>query len=175
MKYLYKYPQGEFPYRDLVETNRRLSREQFEHELLDTVNAYADQQIVRTLFGIFHKYVEIPVVIETHRGPEAARLRLLPTLWYRNTWSWKEDHPRPMLREAAPGLIHATHPDLGQYWLYCEKAPELLFTENESNARRLWRQPNASAYVKDAFHAYVVSHDREAVNPAHVGTKAAAH
>ena len=92
-----------------------------------------------------------------NRGPEAARLRLLPTLWFRNTWSWGEDDRKPSLREAAPGVIPASHPDLGEYRLYCDGGPELLFTENETNTQRLWGQPSASPYVKDAFHAYVVS------------------
>jgi hypothetical protein len=176
MKYLYKYPQGEFPYRDLVETNRQRSREEFEYELLDT-GVFADDRY----FDVFVEYAkdgpeDLLIRITVHnRGPETARLRLLPALWFRNTWSWGEDDRKPLLREAAPGVIQAAHWDLGQYWLYCDGNPEMLFTENETNAQRLWGQPNASAYVKDAFHAYVVSRDREAVNPSRVGTKAAAH
>ncbi|MGA8050137.1 MAG: glucosidase, partial [Burkholderiales bacterium] len=110
-----------------------------------------------------------------NRGPEAARLRVLPTLWFRNTWSWGEDDRRPALREAGLGVIQATHHELGEYRLHCDGAPELLFTENESNTQRLWGQPNASPFVKDAFHAYVIAGRREAVNPAKTGTKAAAH
>jgi hypothetical protein len=176
MKYLYKYPQREFPYSQLVEINRRRSREELEYELLDT-GVFDDDRY----FDVFVEYAkecpeDLLIRITVHnRGPEAARLRLLPTLWYRNTWSWEEDNPRPMLREAASGVIHAVHQELGQYWLYCDGAPELLFTENESNARRLWGEPNPSAYVKDAFHGYIVSGHREAVNPARLGTKAAAH
>ena len=176
MKYLYKYPQREYPYRDLVETNRRRSREEFEYELLDT-GVFDDDRY----FDVFVEYAkespeDILVRITVHnRGPEAARLRVLPTLWFRNTWSWGEEQPKPSLREVGPGAMHATHPELGDYWLYCEGAPELLFTENESNASRLWGQPNASPYVKDAFHAYLIAGHGEAVNPAKVGTKAAAH
>jgi hypothetical protein len=119
---------------------------------------------------------DILVRITVHnRGPEAARLRVLPTLWFRNTWSWGDDDPKPSLREMRPGVIHASHHELGDYWLSCDGAPELLFTENESNASRLWSQPNPSPYVKDAFHAYTISGRGEAVNPAKVGTKAAAH
>jgi hypothetical protein len=176
MKYLYKYPQREFPYRDLVETNRRRSREGFEYELLDT-GVFDDDRY----FDVFVEYAKdgpddllIRITVQ-NRAPETARLRLLPTLWYRNTWSWGEDDRKPSLREAAPGVIQASHQDLGQYWLYCDGGPELLFTENETNARRLWGQSNASAYVKDAFHAYVISREGWVVNPAHVGTKAAAH
>ena len=110
-----------------------------------------------------------------NRGPEAARVRVLPTLWFRNTWSWGDDDPKPSLRAAGPGIVHASHHDLGDYWLACDGAPELLFTENESNNERLWGQPSASPYVKDAFHRYIVSGQGDAVNPAQVGTKAAAH
>jgi hypothetical protein len=176
MKYLYKYPQREYPYRDLVETNRRRSREEFEYELLDT-GIFNDD----CYFDVFVEYAkaspeDILVRITVHnRGPEAARLRVLPTLWFRNTWSWGEEQPKPSLREVGSGAIQATHPELGDYWLHCEGAPELLFTENESNAQRLWGQPNASPYVKDAFHVYVIAGQSEAVNPAKVGTKAAAY
>ena len=176
MKYLYKYPQREYPYRDLIETNRRRSREEFEYELLDTGAFDADRY-----FDVVVEYAkdgpeDILVRITVHnRGAEAARLRVLPTLWFRNTWSWGEDQPKPSLREVGAGAIQATHPELGEYWLHCEGAAELLFTENESNASRLWGQPNASPYVKDAFHAYIISGRGEAVNPGKVGTKAAAH
>ena len=119
---------------------------------------------------------DVLIRITVHnRGPEAARLRLFPTLWFRNTWSWGEDSRKPSLREVAPGVIQATHHDLGEYWLICDGAPELLFTENESNNRRLWGQPNASSYVKDGFHAYIISGRGEALNPNKTGTKAAAH
>ena len=175
MKYLYKYPQREFPYRDLVETNRKRSREEFEYELLDTGTFEGDRY-----FDVFVEYAkegpdDLLVRITVHnRGPESAPLHVLPTLWFRNTWSW-EEQPKPSLREAGPGVIQATHDALGDYWLQCEGAKELLFTENESNASRLWGQPNATPYVKDAFHEYVISGRREAVNPGKTGTKAAAH
>jgi hypothetical protein len=97
-------------------------------------------------------------------------------MWARRvTRSSRAAAVKPSLREAGPGAIQATHPELGDYWLHCDSAPELLFTENESNAQRLWGQPNASPYVKDAFHAYVVAGQNDAVNPAGTGTKAAAH
>ena len=176
MKYLYKYPQREFPYRNLVETNRNRSRDEFEYELLDTGIFDGDRY-----FDVFVEYAkaspeDVLVRITVHnRGPESARLRVLPTLWFRNTWSWGEDARKPSLRQAAPSAVQAAHPDLGEYWLHCDGAPELLFTENESNAQRLWGQPNASPYVKDAFHRSVISRQAEAVNPAGAGTKAAAH
>ncbi|MGF6839821.1 hypothetical protein QF001_003688 [Paraburkholderia youngii] len=176
MKYLYKYPQQEYPYLDLVETNRKRSREELEYELLDT-GVFDDDRY----FDVFVEYAkrdpqDILVRICMHnRGRDAAQLRILPTLWFRNTWSENHDDPRPSLCEEAPGVIRARHHELGDYWLYCEGATERLFTENESNARRLWNQPIASPYVKDAFHAYVIGGQREAVNPAKTGTKAAAH
>jgi hypothetical protein len=175
MKYLYKYPQQEFPYRDLVETNRRRSREDYEYELLDT-GIFNDDRY----FDVFVEYAkegpeDLLIRVTVHnRGPEAARLRLLPTLWFRNTWSWENGDQKPVLRQAAPDTIQASHNDLGHYYLYCDGSPELLFTENETNAHRLWGQPNPSPYVKDAFHACVVSGDRGAANPGRVGTKAAA-
>ena len=176
MKYLYKYPQREFPYRDLVETNRRRSREDLEYELLDT-GVFDDDRY----FDVFVEYAkegpeDILIRIRVHnRGPEAARLRVLPTLWFRNTWSCGDDDRKPSLRAAAPGVIEASHHDLGEYRLICDGGPELLFTENETNTQRLWGQPAASEYVKDAFHTYVISGNGRAVNPGQAGTKAAAH
>jgi hypothetical protein len=174
MKYLYKYPQREYPYRDLVETNARRSRTEFEYELLDT-GAFDDDRY----FDVFLEYAketpeDILIRITVHnRGPETARLQVLPTLWFRNTWSWNHDEPKPVLHEA-DGVIHAADSELGTYSLSCEGNPDLLFTENESNAERLWGTPNSLKWVKDAFHQYVVSGDSEAVNPAKTGTKAAA-
>ena len=176
MKYLYKYPQCAYPYEDLVKTNARRSRTDLEYQLLDT-GVFDDDRY----FDVFMEYAkadaeDILIRITVHnRGPEAARVHLLPTLWFRNTWSWGGDDRKPVVREAAAGLIEATDPDLGPYWLDCDGNPELLFTENESNAQRLWNQPNASPYVKDAFHSYLISGQRDAVNPEQTGTKAAAH
>jgi len=174
MKYLYKYPQREFPYRDLVETNRGRTKEELEYELLDT-GAFEDDRY----FDVFLEYAkegpeDILIKVSVHnRGKEAARLHLLPTLWFRNTWSWGDEGERPVLREKG-GAILASHPELGEYTLSCGGKPELLFTENETNAQRLWSQPNPTPYVKDAFHRYVVSGERDAVNPGKTGTKAAA-
>jgi hypothetical protein len=161
MKYLYKYPQKEFPYRDLVETNRRRSREDFEYELLDT-GVFHDERY----FDVFVEYAkagpeDILIRITAHnRGPDAARLELLPTLWFRNTWSWGKRTPKPALREAG-GAIRASHPELGDYTLACDGNPELLFTENETGR-------------KDAFHEYIVRGNAERLNAAREGTKAAA-
>jgi hypothetical protein len=174
MKYLYKYPQREFPYRDLLETNRGRTKQELEYELLDT-GIFDDDRY----FDVFLEYAkegpdDILIRVSVHnRGKEAARLQLLPTLWFRNTWSWGDEGPKPILREAG-GAIVASHPELGEYTLSCGGAPELLFTENESNAQRLWGQANPTPYVKDAFHRYVISGERDAVNPGKTGTKAAA-
>jgi hypothetical protein len=174
MKYLYKYPQQTFPYADLVNTNRQRSRHEFEYELLDT-GVFDDNRY----FDVFVEYAKaspddiLVRVTVVNRGPEAARLQVLPTLWFRNTWSWGKGGPKPNLR-ADKGAIRASHPDLGDYTLSCDGAPELLFTENESNVERLWNQPNATAWVKDSFHQYVISGNSGAVNPAQSGTKAAA-
>jgi hypothetical protein len=176
MKYLYKYPQAEFPYRDLVETNRKRSREEFEYELLDTGVFEADRY-----FDVFVEYAkaepeDLLIRITVHnRGPEAATLHVLPTLWFRNTWSWEKGASRPSLRQAQEGVVLASHAELGEMRLLCEGKPDLLFTENDSNETRLWGRSNESAYVKDAFHEYVVSGKRDAVNPSRTGTKAAAH
>ena len=177
MKYLYKYPQREFPYRDLVETNSRRSREELEYELLDT-GIFDDDRY----FDVFVEYAkadpeDILIQISVHnRGPETAGIHLLPTLWFRNTWAWGgEAHGKPNLRQTGDGTILASHPTLVDYALECDRNPEMLFTENESNLSRLWCQPNPSPYVKDAFHEYVVRGNKEAVNPDKSGTKAAAH
>ena len=176
MKYLYKYPQREFPYRDLVETNRRRSREEFEYELLDT-GIFDDDRY----FDVFIEYAkadpeDILIKVTVHnRGPETAELHLLPTLWFRNTWSWKEGSVKPSLHQIERAAIRASHAQLGDRMLDCEGIPELLFTENESNASRLWGQSTPSPYVKDSFHDYIISGKAEAVNPNKTGTKAAAH
>ena len=180
MKWLYKYPQAAFPYAQLGEENRRRDRRQPEYELLDTGVFDGDRY-----FDVMAEYAkassdDILIRIRiTNRGPEAAPLHLLPTLWFRNTWSWDPGAPRPRMREGAarPGwaTIETEHLSLGRRWLSVEGSAELLFTENDTNKQSLWRVPSSSAYVKDAFDAYVVGGRRDAVNPARVGTKAAAH
>jgi len=177
MKYLYKYPQRQYPYGDLVETNRRRSREEMEYELLDT-GIFDDDRY----FDVFVEYAkgdpeDLLIKISVHnRGPETAQLHVLPTLWYRNTWTWGEDvGPKPALRAVAHDRIQALQPEAGEYTLQCEGAVELLFTENETNNQRLWGKPNSVPYVKDAFHEYVIRGAKDAVNPAKTGTKAASH
>jgi hypothetical protein len=176
MKYLYKYPQQAFPYSDLIETNRRRSRDELEYELIETGVFDTDRY-----FDVFVEYAKadpedilIRITVQ-NRGPETAELHLLPTLWFRNTWAWDKGGVKPAMCQVETGTILASHTQLGDRTLDCEGNPALLFTENESNASRLWGLSNPSQYVKDAFHEYVISGKQEAVNPSMTGTKAAAH
>jgi hypothetical protein len=185
LKALYKYPQAEFPYEALVRVNRERGKGDPEFELLDTGvfdgNRYFDVVAEYAKADTDDILVRITLA---NRGPDAATVHLLPTLWFRNTWSWGREGegywPRPRLRRAGADRIGAEHESLGRYALEVEpvageRAPALLFTENETNAARLFGVPNAQPYVKDAFHRYVVGGEREAVNPEATGTKAAVH
>jgi hypothetical protein len=176
LKMLYKYPQGEFPYGQLLEENARRGKLVPEFELLDTGLFDHDRY-----FDVFVEYAkttpeDVLVRITVHnRGPEEARLHLLPQIWFRNTWSWKEKSPRPSLTASGTNAIHVLHEVLGDYWFYAEGKPELLFCENETNVLLVYGLPGAGAYFKDAFHEYLVHGNRAAVNPGQTGTKAAAH
>jgi hypothetical protein len=180
MKYLYKYPQAAYPYSDLVETNRRRSRQEFEYELLDT--GIFDQDRYFDIFVEYAKTAPEDILIQItacNRGPESATLHVLPTVWFRNTWSWGGNVPRPLLRQAAVGndgsVIVAEHSQLGDRYLYCEGEPSWLFTENETNTARLVHVPNRTPYVKDGINDYIVHGRRDAVNAENTGTKASAH
>jgi Glycosyl hydrolase family 63 C-terminal domain len=180
MKYLYKYPQSEFPYQDLIETNRRRSRKDPEYELLDTGIFNGDRY-----FDVFVEYAKASptdILIQIgicNRGPDESMVHVLPTLWFRNTWTWWPDQPKPSLRAASgrngASAIAATDTALGDYFLHCEGNSRLLFTENETNNERLFGTPNPTHYVKDGINNYVVAGTENAVNPNHTGTKAAAH
>ncbi len=180
MKWLYKYPQRAYPYLDLVQTNRNRSRNEFEYELLDT-GVFNDNRY----FDVFAEYAKdspedvLIRITVANRGPEAATLDVLPTFWFRNTWSWSQGAPKPRLRTAPapPGMraIAASHPDLGERWLYVEDDAPLLFTENETNNQRVFGTPNASPYVKDGINEYIVRGSRGSVNSEETGTKSAAH
>jgi hypothetical protein len=185
MKFLYKYPQAAYPYTDLVWTNRGRSRQEFEYELMDTGIFDGDRY-----FDVFVEYAkaapeDILIKITVwNRGPEAAPIHILPTVLFRNTWSWPDGGSKPILRPlGGPDrkAIHVHHTDplfqetLSDYILYCDGDPNLLFTENETNNERIFGSPNATPYVKDAFHNYLVQGETGAVNPAQEGTKAAAH
>jgi hypothetical protein len=184
MKYLYKYPQGEFPYAELVEKNRPQEKSQAEYELIDTGVFDEDRY-----FDVFVEYAKADTedilirISATNRGSEKAELHLLPTIWFRNRWSWGYAEARPLLcrgseqleNETNAALIELEHEYYGRRLLYCEGTPTVLFTENETNTQRLFGVANRQPYVKDAFHEYVIRGAREAVNPLQTGTKAAAH
>src|ERR1700746_1252602 len=185
MKYLYKYPQAAFPYTDLVETNRRRSKNDMEYELLDT-GVFKDDRY----FDIFVEYAKdgpediLVQITAANRGSEAAKLHLLPTLWLRNDWSsWIAQSNRaptkPNLKQikATTGTtaVAAAHPLLGDFILSCEGEVPLLFTENETNHERLFGQMNESLHVKDGINDYVVEGKQAGVNPDKTGTKVAAH
>ena len=180
MKYLYKYPQAAFPYAQLVEYNRRRGRSEPEYELIDT-GVFNDDRY----FDVFVEYAkaspeDLLIRIQvSNRGPEAAELTLLPTIWFRNTWSWGLDVRRPRMKAGEPinnmSVVEFTHDYYGRRRLLCGGAPTLLFTENETNTRRLYGDRDGARYVKDSVNDYVVHGDKEAVNPDQVGTKVAAH
>jgi hypothetical protein len=184
MKYLYKYPQAEFPYAKLVEENRRRDKSQPEFELLDSGVFDEDRY-----FDVFVEYAKADVedilikITITNHSPEAANLRVLPTVWFRNTWSWGNRARRPKLHQArsVPNPVielNLSPPNQTQSnarWLHCEGSPELLFTENETNSRKLFGTENYSPFVKDGINDHVVHGIKEAVNPEQVGSKAAAH
>jgi hypothetical protein len=180
MRMLYKYPQVEFPYSQLVEENRLRGREQPEFELLDT-DVFAESRY----FDIYAEYAKCDVedilikITAVNRGPEAASLYLLPSLWFRNTWSWGKDLRRPSARVAAgvpeSVCVELQHWQYGKRWLICTGQPELLFTENETNNVRIFGGRNRTPYVKDAFHEYVIHGNKTAVNPQQTGTKMAAY
>src|ERR671922_1067443 len=187
MKALYKYPQGEFPYAKLVDENRSRNRRDLEYELLDT-GAFDENRY----FDVFVEYAKSSTedilikITAVNHGSIEADLSILPTIWFRNTWSWGRDDYRPSLRAVQqlaipkeygiPGsaVIEADHRAYGKRWLLCEGEPELLFTENETNAKKLFGAENRTPFVKDGINDYVVHGNRQAVNPEKVGTKASA-
>jgi len=185
MKYLYKYPQAAFPYEDLVVTNRNRNRYEPEYELLDTGVFDGDRY-----FDVFVEYAKADAedilikISVANRGPEAATLHLLPTLWFRNTWSWEETGEKSIMTKHIgmnSSVVHAQvkNPELAcfvkDYYFYCDADVPLLFTENETNQERLFNTPNASPYVKDGINNYIVHGKQAAVNPEGVGTKVAPH
>ena len=176
MKYLYKYPQNPFPYDDLLAETRRRGRGEPEYELTDTgvfdENRYFDVVVEYAKGSTEDILVRIEVA---NRGPEAAELHVLPTVWFRNTWSWGTGDPRPELHAVSDSDIELNEPQYGTRWLRAGGAPELLFTENETNTRKLFGYAGCGPYVKDGIHEAVVNGNTGAVNPARTGTKAAAH
>jgi hypothetical protein len=185
MKYLYKYPQAAYPYEDLINTNRNRSKDELEYELLDTGIFNEDRY-----FDVFVEYAKADTedilikISVANRGSEAATLHVLPTLWFRNTWSWADASSKPILQKVENptcSTIHAHHTDplfqelLDDYYLYCDGQVPLLFTENETNNARLFAGTNASLYVKDGINNYVVNGQQDAVNPLQTGTKVSPH
>jgi hypothetical protein len=178
MRYLYKYPHAAYPYDNLVATNRSRGRGDMEYELLDTGVFQGSRY-----FDVVVEYAkasprDVLMQVTVHnRGPEPAELHLLPTLWFRNVWSWQPGSDRPALRAGAAGqsVIDASDVSLGAYRLYVDGNATLLFTENETNTERVFGTANRTPYVKDGIHNYVVHGKSDAVNPQQIGTKAAAH
>ena len=175
MKYLYKYPQTEYPYGQLVEENRRRGKLAPEFELIDTGIFDSDRY-----FDVVVEYAKADVedilvkITVSNRGPEDASLNLLPTIWFRNTWSWNQNGTaKPWLRSTSEDVVELNC-DLGKRRLYCDGAPELLFTENNTNTQRLFNFTNGSRYAKDGINDYIVHGNGRAVNPEKIGTKAAA-
>jgi len=179
MRMLYKYPQAEFPYKWLLEENQRRGRENPEFELLDT-GVFSENRY----FDVFVEYAKCDVedilvqITAVNRGPEAAPLHLLPSLWFRNTWSWGKDLRRPIVRKApdTPGALCAElqHWQYGKRWFLSSGQPQLLFTENETNFQAVFNSRNRTPYVKDAFHQFLINGNKAAVNPDMSGTKMAA-
>jgi hypothetical protein len=180
MKYLYKYPQAEYPYSNLIETNKRRNRGDMEYELLDT--GVFDEDRYFDVFVEYAKQSPQDLLIQisvSNRGPEPATLHVLPTLWFRNTWTWWPGTPKPSLKQLSSQkgsqAVAASHADLGERYLYCEGEVPLLFTENETNNERIFGTPNATSFVKDGINNYVVNGNHDSVNPQKTGTKSAAH
>jgi hypothetical protein len=186
MRYLYKYPQAAYPYGDLVSKNRNRGRDHREYELLDTglfnEGRYFDVFVEYAKAAPEDLLIRIQVI---NRGPEPATIDVLPTIWFRNIWSWGYDQPKPQLYavEAQPSNVSSRSPaatielketHYGTRWLACEGSPELLFTENETNLTRLYGYENGTHYSKDGINDYVVNQHSQAVNPQQRGTKASA-
>lgn len=180
MKFLYKYPQDAYPYAELVEESKRRDRAQPGYDLLDT--GIFDES---RYFDVAVEYAKADIedilirIIVNNRGTDPAELDLLPTLWFRNTWSWGGDVERPEIRKSAGCLygpaLEAYSKGIGRYWLYCKGAPALLFTENDTNMVKLFGVGDGNSYVKDGINDHIVSNAKGSINPEHKGTKASAH
>ena len=175
MKFLYKYPQAQFPYSELVQENRGRDRSKPEYELVDTGvfddSRYFDVEVEYAKADAEDILIRVNVI---NRGPELAVIDVLPTIWFRNTWSWSASATRPRLKADDARTIVLEEPMYGRRWLHCDGNPALLFTENETNTQRLFGYDSGVRYTKDAFHRFLVDGDRESVNAESSGTKAAA-
>jgi hypothetical protein len=176
LKALYKYPQKEFPYSELVKENRRRSNKEPEFELIDT-GVFGENRY----FDLFVEYAKadpkdiLMQVTAINRGPETASIHVLPQLWFRNTWAWVHDSEKPSLERISDSAVRVQHPLLGEYMLSAEGHPSFLFCDNDTNVRRLFGEEDATGYFKDAFHEYLIDGNAGAVNPSQRGTKCAAH
>jgi hypothetical protein len=184
MKYLYKYPHTAFPYSQLVEENQNRTRRDLEFELLDTGVFNEDRY-----FDVLIEYAKaapedvLMKISVTNRGKETKNIRILPTLWFRNTWTWSSNAIKPNLQAVSKSVVRVDSKELGEYWWYCDslscgkgdREPELLFTDNETNYRRLFGTDNPSPYLKDGINDYIVNNQVNAVNLERRGTKVAAH
>ena len=175
MKMLYKYPQGAYPYQQLIDENNRRGKSDPEFELLDTGIFNEDHY-----FDIFIEYAkkdeqDILIKIAIHnRSPQDAPLNVLPTIWFRNTWIWGYDPYKPSLHASGYSQINLRHERLGNYFLHCEDTPELLFADNETNNKKLYGVVEETGFFKDGINNYIVHKDQTAINPKLTGTKAAA-
>ncbi len=175
-KALYKYPQAEFPYRRLVEENRARGLGGLELELTDT--GVFDGGRYFDVTAEYAKAAPEDILIRVtvaNRGPETSTIHVLPTLWFKNTWSWEKNRGRPTLYAHSYGTVQVEHDELGKFLFAAEGDVDFLFTENDTNNQRLYKQPNATPYAKDAFHEYVIHGRSDAVNPKRIGTKCAPH
>jgi hypothetical protein len=176
MKYLYKYSQKAFPYKELVEENQRRGYHDPEFELVDT-GIFEDNKY----FDVFVEYAKgssediLMKITIFNRSDETKNIHVLPTLWFRNSWSWSENCKKPILTQDTPGVINASHPTLGQRWFHFQDCKTVLFTENETNNELLFGVKNSHPYVKDGINNYIVNGQKQAVNSNSIGTKAAAH
>ena len=181
MKYLYKYPQSEFPYEKLKQENKNRDKTQPEYELMDTGVFDEDKY-----FDVFIEYAKADFddicikITAINRSENAAPLHILPTVWFRNTWSWFDNAKKPEMRETDIDLenlsaIQISEEKRGNYRLLCEGSSQLLFTENETNYEKLYGSKNNSPYTKDGIGEFVIRNDHKAVNPKQIGTKASAH
>ena len=176
MKYLYKYPQSPYPYELLRTQNEQRSRRDSEYELIDT--GIFDEERYFDVFIEYAKQTDDDILIRiqiVNRGSNPAPIHVIPQLWFRNTWSWETAAIKPELKQITETCIKASHPSLGDRWLYFEKPQASLFTENETNYERLFHVPNPSPYVKDAFHEYIIHQNSAAVKSDLSGTKAGLH
>jgi hypothetical protein len=190
MKFLYKYPQNEFPYQDLLKENARRTKQDQEYQLIDTGIFKEDRYwdiFIETAKEVNDPDEILFRVTAWNRGPDPAPLHIIPHVWFRNTWAWgrEPEKNKPSIRMQDENMAKTQHHELGDRYILLSPSPgvgrsgedvmpEMLFTENDTNFELLYNQENKQPYVKDAFHRYIVEGEKEAINPNNVGTKCAA-